>query len=135
MLRLLLASEDGYLYVYSLDVNEGGDCALIRQFHLSNKDDPPTTSSPEAVKLEQQQLEATSEVDGGGSRKPGLPPSPTMMQDKLPSESKKKKKEKLQLCFCIVLFFLVDISYADRLRNRLPSDMTGNFPPLFNLEA
>lgn len=88
MLRLLLASEDGYLYVYSLDVNEGGDCALIRQFHLSNKDqDPaPTSSCPEAVKLEQQQLEAgtTSEVDGGGK---GSPPSPTM--DKLPSESKK----------------------------------------------
>ena len=44
MLRLLLASEDGYLYVYSLDVNEGGDCALIRQFHLSNKDEPTNSA-------------------------------------------------------------------------------------------
>ena len=32
MLRLLLASEDGYLYVYSLDVNEGN----IYQFHEKN---------------------------------------------------------------------------------------------------
>ena len=44
MLRLLLASEDGYLYVYSLDVTEGGDCALIRQFHLSNKDEPTNSA-------------------------------------------------------------------------------------------
>jgi len=61
MLRLLLASEDGYLYVYSLDVNEGGDCALIRQFHLSNKDEPSNSAAtPEAVKMEQQQLEVTT---------------------------------------------------------------------------
>merc|ERR1711936_62565 len=66
MLRLLLASEDGYLYVYSLDVNEGGDCSLIRQFHLSNKEDQShTSSSPEAVKMEQQNLEATDQVDEG----------------------------------------------------------------------
>ena len=50
MLRLLLASEDGYLYVYSLDVTEGGDCALIRQFHLSNKDEP-TNSAGDFLKL------------------------------------------------------------------------------------
>jgi len=61
MLRLLLASEDGYLYVYSLDVNEGGDCALIRQFHLSNKEEPSNSAAtPEAVKMEQQQLEVTT---------------------------------------------------------------------------
>ena len=63
MLRLLLASEDGYLYVYSLDVAEGGDCALIRQFHLSKKDEHTFPNSPEAVKMEQQQLEATNNED------------------------------------------------------------------------
>ena len=60
-----MASEDGYLYVFSLDCNEGGDCALIRQFHLSRKDEPSSTNSsagtPEAVKMEQQQLEATAD--------------------------------------------------------------------------
>jgi len=72
MLRLLLASEDGYLYVYSLDVNEGGDCSLIRQFHLSNKDEQShaSSSSPEAVKMEQQNLEVTDQVDSSeGERK------------------------------------------------------------------
>jgi len=71
MLRLLLASEDGYLYVYSLDVNEGGDCALIRQFHLSNKDEPTNSSAtPEAVKMEQQQLEVTTtdQVDNSDNK-------------------------------------------------------------------
>ena len=66
MLRLLLVSEDGYLYVYSLNINEGGDCSLIRQFHLSNKEGQSHTSSnPEAVKMEQQNLEATGQVDQG----------------------------------------------------------------------
>jgi autophagy-related protein 18 len=31
-LKVLLASEDGFLYIYNLDVSEGGDCQLIRQF-------------------------------------------------------------------------------------------------------
>jgi len=35
-LRLLLTSDDGYLYIYGLDVHEGGDCHLIRQFLLTN---------------------------------------------------------------------------------------------------
>ena len=66
MLRLLLVSEDGYLYVYSLDINVGGDCSLIRQFHLSNKEvQSHTSSSPDAVKIEQQILEATGQVDEG----------------------------------------------------------------------
>jgi len=91
MLRLLLASEDGYLYVYSLDVNEGGDCALIRQFHLSNKDESHASSSPEAVKMEQQQLEATDQVDEAGGRK--------LSENEISS-------------------------YADKTKNRLPSEMT-----------
>lgn len=60
-----MASEDGYLYVYSLDTTEGGDCALIRQFHLSSKDDPMPAPS-EAVRMEQQHLEAGDQVDAGG---------------------------------------------------------------------
>lgn len=35
-LRLLLTSDNGYLYIYSLDTNEGGDCHMIRQFHLTS---------------------------------------------------------------------------------------------------
>lgn len=33
-MRLLVASQDGYLYVYSLDMNEGGDCTLLKQHRL-----------------------------------------------------------------------------------------------------
>ena len=119
MLRLLLASEDGYLYVYSLDVGEGGDCALIRQFHLSSKD----VETTEAVKMEQQQLEAThsdqaDQVDQGSNL------------DKKLTES---KINLIDSCFFNYTFFLVDISYADRLKNRHPSDqMTGNNPSNFN---
>lgn len=31
VLRLLVATADGFLYVYNLDTNEGGDCTLIKQ--------------------------------------------------------------------------------------------------------
>lgn len=52
-LRVLLASEDGFLYMYSLDVTEGGDCQLIRQFRL-------TDMSPDPTRQEQQALEKDS---------------------------------------------------------------------------
>lgn len=35
-LRLLLTSDNGYLYIYSLDTVDGGDCHMIRQFHLTS---------------------------------------------------------------------------------------------------
>jgi len=33
-LRLLVASADGFLYAYTLDIEEGGECALAKQFQL-----------------------------------------------------------------------------------------------------
>ena len=36
-LRLLLTSDNGYLYIYSLDTSDGGDCPMIRQFHLTSE--------------------------------------------------------------------------------------------------
>lgn len=45
-MRLLVASQDGYLYVYSLDMNEGGDCTLLKQHRLDGQPDPLTDSSP-----------------------------------------------------------------------------------------
>lgn len=35
--RLLVASQDGYLYLYNLDPNEGGECMLLRQHRLDGK--------------------------------------------------------------------------------------------------
>jgi autophagy-related protein 18 len=43
--RVLIASADGYLYIYDLNVNEGGDCTLIKQhrfqyyYYLNNKEE------------------------------------------------------------------------------------------------
>ncbi|XP_043281446.1 WD repeat domain phosphoinositide-interacting protein 2 isoform X3 [Venturia canescens] len=39
VLRLLVASADGYLYVYNLDMTEGGDCTLLKQHRLDGKQD------------------------------------------------------------------------------------------------
>lgn len=36
-LRLLVASEDGYLYVYNLDGGEGGDLTLLKQHRLDGR--------------------------------------------------------------------------------------------------
>ncbi|XP_043218708.1 WD repeat domain phosphoinositide-interacting protein 2-like isoform X2 [Amphibalanus amphitrite] len=36
-LRLLVAAADGYLYVYNVDTNEGGDCNLIKQHRLDGR--------------------------------------------------------------------------------------------------
>jgi len=32
--RVLVASQDGYLYIYNLDPAEGGDCTLLKQHRL-----------------------------------------------------------------------------------------------------
>lgn len=34
--RILVASADGYLYIYDLNVNEGGECTLIKQHTLDD---------------------------------------------------------------------------------------------------
>lgn len=31
VMRLLVANADGYLYIYDLDHDEGGDCTLLKQ--------------------------------------------------------------------------------------------------------
>lgn len=36
--RLLVASQDGYLYVYSIPSIEGGECQLIKKHDLRNSD-------------------------------------------------------------------------------------------------
>ena len=32
-----MASEDGYVYYYDLNLEEGGDCAVIRQFNVTSR--------------------------------------------------------------------------------------------------
>merc|ERR1712110_1034600 len=45
-LRLLFASNEGVLYIYNLDTEEGGDCSLIKQFLLVSQ--PTMSELPEA---------------------------------------------------------------------------------------
>ncbi|XP_016844709.1 WD repeat domain phosphoinositide-interacting protein 2 isoform X3 [Nasonia vitripennis] len=49
VLRLLVASADGYLYVYNLDTSEGGDCPLFKQHRLDGKQDEVDCASVSAA--------------------------------------------------------------------------------------
>lgn len=51
--RLLVASQDGYLYIYNLDPNDGGECMLLRQHSLDGRQcegghvsEPPSGDRP-----------------------------------------------------------------------------------------
>jgi hypothetical protein len=41
---ILVASSDGYVYVYSLDMANGGDCALIKQHRLDQLQYEPSAA-------------------------------------------------------------------------------------------
>lgn len=42
--RVLVASADGYLYIYNLETNEGGDCTLVKQHRLDGRLDAPNVA-------------------------------------------------------------------------------------------
>lgn len=73
-LRLLFASNEGVLYIYNLDIEEGGDCSLIKQFILAGEQED-ASELPESDQVQ----EKTDEPE---------------------------------------------VSYADRLKNRSPNEMT-----------
>jgi len=39
--RVLVVSSEGYLYIYDLDISEGGDCTLVKQHRLLESENPP----------------------------------------------------------------------------------------------
>lgn len=49
--RVLVVSAEGYLYIYDLNVNEGGDCILIKQHRLEEAELCRDTSIPECISL------------------------------------------------------------------------------------
>ena len=61
-LRLLLASQDGYLYLYGMNFNEGGDCNLIRQFQLTNN----RVINPDEEEEDDESRRAAGHADDGG---------------------------------------------------------------------
>ncbi|KAL1767961.1 WD repeat domain phosphoinositide-interacting protein 2 isoform X2 [Sigmodon hispidus] len=42
--QLLVGASDGYLYMYNLDAQEGGECALMRQHRLDGSLETPVRS-------------------------------------------------------------------------------------------
>ncbi|CAE1273567.1 WIPI1_2 [Acanthosepion pharaonis] len=86
--RLLVASQDGYLYIFNIDSKEGGECVLLRQHRLTGADSggaitdvqsgtkDKTVSSPPvtyaaSVHRSEQQCPATVDAT---SLLPGTPP-------------------------------------------------------------
>uniref|UniRef100_A0A0C9QC46 WIPI2 protein n=1 Tax=Fopius arisanus TaxID=64838 RepID=A0A0C9QC46_9HYME len=86
VLRLLVANADGYLYVYNLDPNEGGDCTLLKQHRLDGKQDEvdcasvstlgdttavtpaaPIVQNPESEKYHEMIAATESPPKGGGT--------------------------------------------------------------------
>ncbi|XP_045105482.1 WD repeat domain phosphoinositide-interacting protein 2-like isoform X9 [Portunus trituberculatus] len=72
--RVLVASMDGYLYVYSLNTSEGGDCTLIKQHRLDGNEGGPTTgectgastATPGPYPGAAKKTEPAAHTDGGG---------------------------------------------------------------------
>ncbi|TRY69087.1 hypothetical protein TCAL_09654 [Tigriopus californicus] len=85
-LRLLITSQDGYLYMYGLNLEDGGEGTLIKQFQLSEFRPLPTSgTSPDGTSDDASMDEAS-------------PPKTNPPDD--------------------------DVSYADRVKNRHPHEMT-----------
>ncbi|GAV05961.1 hypothetical protein RvY_16009 [Ramazzottius varieornatus] len=70
--RLLIASSDGYMYIYAIDPNEGGDCTLLKQHKLEKTAPPPSmavehplSSSP--ISYAAAVTKPVDKTDGGGS--------------------------------------------------------------------
>ncbi|KXJ75771.1 WD repeat domain phosphoinositide-interacting protein 2 [Aedes albopictus] len=65
-LRLLVASQDGYLYVYQLPL-EGGECQLIKKHDLRTVEPASTTTRPESLPIGVPNASALGGGSGGGS--------------------------------------------------------------------
>ncbi|XP_077526638.1 autophagy-related 18a isoform X3 [Haemaphysalis longicornis] len=86
--RVLVATEDGYLYVYNLDPVEGGDCTLYKQHRLDGRDPAvppplqpggdlggdkaPATPQPTPAARKPDLQDAAGVVDVASSPKAGL---------------------------------------------------------------
>ncbi|PNF16942.1 WD repeat domain phosphoinositide-interacting protein 2 [Cryptotermes secundus] len=71
VLRLLVASADGTLYVYNLDTNEGGDCTLLKQYRLDGKPEQVAELPPvSAATLTNEHVETSAALSSHSSPKP-----------------------------------------------------------------
>ncbi|XP_013408500.1 WD repeat domain phosphoinositide-interacting protein 2 [Lingula anatina] len=89
MPRLLVASQDGYLYIYNMDPAEGGECTLLKQHRLDGRQegsgtsqdltghtqDKPLThpgSATYAATVKQQQVPGSAQVSASPDSQPYL---------------------------------------------------------------
>lgn len=47
-MRLLIASADGYVYIYAVNPAEGGDCTLLKQHRLDGKAENGSAENPQS---------------------------------------------------------------------------------------
>ena len=116
-----MASEDGYVYYYDLNLEEGGDCAVIKQFNVTSH----TSGSKRRINTgnseEEDDDNNEEEVASSGSPEGSMNVLFSDCSDSLPLAGT-GGVTRLQPS----LFSQPTVSYADRLRNRHPRDMTGN---------
>nr|KAF7438762.1 hypothetical protein H0235_001153 [Vespula pensylvanica] len=111
--KLLVASADGYLYVYNLDVTEGGNCTLLKQHRLDGKQDEVDCAT------------VSSTGSGSGEAQATATASVQTVQN----SGAKGEPQQLTLLDAIFFFLLSTEacinSYAGALRGRSPDSMSG----------
>ncbi|XP_040355762.1 WD repeat domain phosphoinositide-interacting protein 2 isoform X2 [Ixodes scapularis] len=88
--RVLVATTDGFLYVYNLDPAEGGDCTLARQHRLDGREAATTTATAAATA-------AIPPVADGGPDKAASPA--TTQQTAAARKPDPQGKEGIPCCF------------------------------------
>ncbi|XP_073976936.1 autophagy-related 18a isoform X2 [Rhodnius prolixus] len=93
VLRLLVASSDGSLYVYNLDVVDGGDCSLIKQHKLQKKYEPV----PEMVHTKHEETPASSSQKAQTDTKEPLSTTDSEKFHEMTAAVKKPEKDGFKL--------------------------------------
>ncbi|KAF7418391.1 hypothetical protein HZH68_001044 [Vespula germanica] len=111
--KLLVASADGYLYVYNLDVTEGGNCTLLKQHRLDGKQDEVDCATVSSTGSGTGEAQATA----------------TASVQTVQNSGAKGEPQQLTLLDAIFFFLLSTEacinSYAGALRGRSPDSMSG----------
>lgn len=94
--RVLVASADGYLYIYNLDDHEGGDCTLLKQHRLDNNSEicASSSSSSEGISVARaSEGGPSSSPSAVGSRRPVRAPNAADTTTSLPPGGTQSKEE------------------------------------------
>uniref|UniRef100_A0A4W5KJG2 WD repeat domain, phosphoinositide interacting 1 n=1 Tax=Hucho hucho TaxID=62062 RepID=A0A4W5KJG2_9TELE len=79
--RLLVASSDGHIYIYNIDLKEGGECVLVRKHRLFEGDEEPQEEQQEEEELEDRRSLPLSKSPSYAATValPSTPPSSTTL--------------------------------------------------------